>query len=144
MINNRENGFTLFEVLISMFITGVALLGLAMMNIYILKSSQSSFNYTVATIRANSFVDDVWLDLCGVESAATFTYDNILGDWQDELSDAKMSGSISSTTDASTASVGTYASSASVTVSWSDSRFTDDVANNSVTMNVQFPSSGCE
>lgn len=143
-MKSSENGFTLFEVLISMFITGVALLGLAMMNIYILKSSRSSFDYTVATILANNFVDEVWMDLCNVESAATFTYDNILGGWKDELSDAKMSGAISSETNASTASSGAYASSVEVTVSWSDVRFSDD-ENNAVTLkNVTFPSSICE
>ena len=131
-MKKRENGFTLFEVLISMFITGVALLGLAMMDIYILKSSQSSFNYTVATIRANSFVDKVWI--CNGQSSATGTYATISGNWLNELSAANMTAS------APTA----YVSSASVTVSWSDPRFTDDDANNSVTMNVKFPSSNCE
>ena len=133
-MKKRVNGFTLFEVLVSMFITGVALLGLAMMNIYILKSSQSSFNYTVATIRANSFVDAVWADLCNAQSSATGTYTTIRSNWVDKLSSAGMA------TDNSNPPT-TYASSATVTVSWSDARFSDD-ANNSVTMNVQFPS--CE
>lgn len=138
MLNNRENGFTLFEVLISMFITGVALLGLAMMDIYILKSSQSSFNYTVATIRANSFVDKVWLDLCDAQSSAA-AYTKTLDEWTSDVSSAGMTSNIRNDSDEL---VTTYVSSAEVTVSWSDSRFTDDDANNSVTMHVQFPS--CE
>ena len=135
-MKKRENGFTLFEVLISMFITGVALLGLAMMDIYILKSSQASFNYTVATIRANSFVDAVWLDLCKAQSSATGTYTTIRSNWLAELSAANMTA-VTSSPPAS------YAQETSVTVSWSDLRFTDS-ENNSVTMDVKFPSSGCE
>ncbi len=88
-MKNRENGFTLFEVLISMFITVVALLGLAMLNIYILKSSQSSFNYTVATIHANSFVDEIWVDLCNAQSSATGTYSTIRSNWVNQLTSCK-------------------------------------------------------
>ncbi|MFT6984439.1 MAG: type IV pilus assembly protein PilV [Psychromonas sp.] len=135
-MNKRTNGFSLFEVLISMFITGVALLALAKMDIYILKSSQSSFNYTVATIRANSFIDSVWLDLCKVQTSGTGTYEAIRSNWLSELSAANM------TADANYPPA-TYTQETSVTISWSDSRFTDDDANNKVTMDVKFPDSGC-
>lgn len=133
-MKKRENGFTLFEVLISMFITVVALLGLAMLNIYILKSSQSSFNYTVATIRANTFVDAVWLDLCNAQSSASGTYSTIRSNWVNELTSAGMA------TDSSNPPAA-YAQDMSVIVSWSDARFGDD-DNDQVTMNVQFPN--CE
>jgi type IV pilus assembly protein PilV len=136
-MRKSKNGFTLFEVLVSMFITGAALLGLALMDVYILKSSQASFNYTVATIKANSFIDSVWLDLCNAQSSATSTYATIRSDWVDELTELNM-------TAASDSPPTTYTQETSVAISWTDSRFTDDAENNSVTMSVKFPSSGCE
>jgi type IV pilus assembly protein PilV len=135
-MKKRENGFTLFEVLISMFITGTALLGLAVLNIYILKSSQASFNYTVATINANSFIDAVWLDLCNAQSSTT-TYRAIYDDWVVQLHEHNMETESASPPTA-------YAQDTSVTVSWSDRRFTDDTKNNRVIMSVKFPSSDCE
>ena len=132
-----EKGFTLFEVLVAMFITGVALLGLAQMEVYILKSSQSSLNYTVASIRANSFVDHIWMDLCHAQSVTSAsTYTQIRSDWINELSAAGMTSEANSP--ASTAS-----QNMSVTVNWSDPRFIDDDDNNSLTLQTTFPDSGC-
>lgn len=133
-MRKAEKGFTLFEVLVSMFITGVALLGLALMEVHILKSSQASFNYTVATIRANSFVDAVWADLCNAQSASGPTYSAISTLWVADVSAAGMTASEAYTT-ADKSSV--------VTISWSDPRFTDDASNDSLTLNVKFPDSGC-
>ena len=130
------DGFALFEVLLAMFITGVALLALAKLDLYILKSSQSSFNHTVATIRANSFVDRVWLELCDAQSSATGTYTTIRDNWRSEISAANM------TVDDSYPPA-TYSQEMSVKISWSDARFTDDAANNAVSMDVKFPDSGC-
>ncbi len=136
-MKKTTNGYALFEVLIAMLITGVALLALAKMNFYILKSSQSSFNYTVATIRASSFVDSIWIDLCNAQkSTSASTYAARRTDWVNDISAANM------TTDADNPPA-VYAPEMNVTVSWSDSRFTDDDANNTVTMAVKFPDSGC-
>lgn len=90
MINNKQQGFTLFEVLISMFIAGVAVLGLVMLELNILRSSQSSFNYTLATIEANTMVDRTWLNLCDIENAApadkVSTYQiNVYSPWKTDM-----------------------------------------------------------
>ncbi|WP_019613881.1 type IV pilus modification PilV family protein [Psychromonas ossibalaenae] len=136
-MKKTTNGFALFEVLIAMFITGVALLALAKTELYILKSSQSSFNYTVATIRGNSFIDTIWLDLCNAQkstSASTYIVHRNL--WLSELSAANMTAD-------SNNPPAVYTQEMNVTISWSDSRFIDDDANNTVTMAVKFPDSGC-
>ena len=133
-MKGNDKGFSLFEVLIAMFITGVALIGLAKMDIYILKSSQASFNYTVATIKANDFVDTVWIK-CNASSSSS-TYGTIRSDWVTELGALNMSAAAANPPAA-------YASDAEVTVSWSDLRFTDDAANNSVTLSVKFPNGSC-
>lgn len=126
-----EKGFTLFEVLVSLFISGVALLGLAQMEVYILKTSQSSFNYTVATIRANSFVDAVWAEC----SSADGSYSTILNNWKDEVTAAGMTvvAPISST----------YTSDTTVKISWTDPRFKNDDENNSLTLTIEFPYENC-
>ncbi|ABM04940.1 PilD-dependent protein [Psychromonas ingrahamii 37] len=131
-----EKGFTLFEVLVSMFITGVALLGLAKMELYILKSSQSSFDYTVATIRANNFVDAVWAG-CYTQSASSGTYAGIINPWKDEISAAGMI-TYEGYPPAS------YAQETTVKISWTDPRFADHVTSNStLTLNVKFPDDNC-
>lgn len=80
---NKQQGFTLFEVLVSMFIASVAILGLALLEIKILKSAQSSFDYTVASIHANTLVDDIWLDLCAVKKGTSpKTYTQKLDNWK--------------------------------------------------------------
>jgi type IV pilus assembly protein PilV len=135
-MKSTENGFTLFEVLVSMFITGVALLGLAMMEVHILKSSQSSFNYTVATIRANSFVDAVWADLCNAQSASTGTYTTIRDNWISDITSAGMDTDNSEPPS-------TYASNTKVTISWNDPRFTNDASDSTLTLEAKFPDSGC-
>jgi type IV pilus assembly protein PilV len=138
-MKKRDNGFTLFEVLVAMFITAIALLALAKMDVYILKSSQSSFNYTVATIRANSFIDSVWIDLCNAQkSTSASTYGAKRTFWVSKLTAANMEAT-------STAPPTSYPTThiVPVTVIWSDLRFIDDAANNTVTMNARFPDSGC-
>lgn len=129
-------GFTLFEVLVSLFITGVALLGLVLMEAHILKSSQSSFNYTVATLKANSFVDRVWIDLCKAQSASLGTYTGIRDLWLDDISNLGMTAGANSPP-------ASAAQNTNVTLSWIDQRFIDDSGNNTVTLNVKFPDSGC-
>lgn len=139
MKKKATGGFFLFEVLIAMFITAVALLALAKLDVYILKSSQSSLNFTIATIRANNFIDSVWIDLCDAQKTTSdSTYNEIRDNWIGELSAANI-------TAASTAPPTTYpaGNTVAVSVSWQDSRFFNDGANNSVTMNAQFPDSGC-
>jgi len=100
MISIKQQGFTLFEVLISMFIAGVAVLGLVMLELNILRSSQSSFNYTVATIEANTLVDKTWLNLCDITNAgssaaqATVYTDEVYIPWQDTIDNYSNNGSL--------------------------------------------------
>lgn len=134
-MKKEKLGFSLVEVLISIFITAIALLGLAMMEVNILRSSQSSFNYTVATIRANSVIDAIWMDLCNAQSSSA-VYTQIRSTWIDELTSAGM-------TTLDNAPPATFSQVMPVTINWTDPRFNDDDANNKLTLNVKFPDSGC-
>lgn len=131
----KEQGFTLFEVLISMFIAGVAVLGLVMLELNILRSSQSSFNYTIATIEANTLVDKVWQNLCDIDRTDTPTatiYKDVYDAWKADLT-AGLSGATSTgiTTDVQLED--------KVIVEWNDKNFDTDAANDQVILNVTYP-----
>jgi len=132
----KQQGFTLFEVLVSMFIAGVALLGLAMLEIRILQSSQSSFNYTVSTIRANSYIDGVWMDLCNLQNTPA-AYDNYRNTFvNNELVKYGLSLDTNSATVFSSTS-----NHFTVQIGWEDTQFTDKVSGNqnSVSLQAEFP-----
>ncbi len=134
----NENGFTLFEVLISMFIAGVAVLGLILLELTILRSSQSSFHYTVSTIKANNLVDQIWMDLCNVQTSSA-VYSHTVSDWETQLGAhySVLAGSPSSSA---------FATSTDVTISWQGDRFDLETANNQVTLYANYPdfSGGCQ
>lgn len=132
-MNKNQQGFTLFEVLISMFIAGVAVLGLVMLELNILRSSQSSFNYTIATIEANTLVDKVWRNLCAIDGAGNpvaNTYSALYTKWKSDLVSSDFIGVTSS------ANSTNVILNDRVIVSWDDKV---DTAMNSVTLNVQYP-----
>ena len=126
-MKNKERGFTLFEVLISLFITAISVLGLVMLELNILRSSQSSFNYTIASIEANTLIDKVWRNLCAIEMGAS--YSDLHTEWQSALKETGLSGSAS--TD--------FLLEDSVTVSWTDKNFLANQASDQVTLNVTYP-----
>ncbi len=131
-MKNSQKGFTLFEVLISIFIAGVAILGLVKLELSILRSAQSSFNYSVAIVEANSLVDKVWMQLCDIENSNT-VYDNVYEGWKSSLS-----GNLSGATSSASSTLNLQDK---VIVSWADGHFNsaDNIENNRVTLLVDYP-----
>lgn len=150
MVNEKEQGFTLFEVLISMFIAGIAILGLVILELRILSSSQSSFNYTLATIEANSFVDKTWRNLCEIETLGSVAaYKPLYDSWKADLEDPninyrKFRGASIKT---GGVSVDSFTLQDSVFVEWDEKNFdaSEDVGNNRVTLITTYPdlTGGC-
>lgn len=140
---NKQQGFTLFEVLVSMFIAGVAILGLALLEIKILKSSQSSFDYTVASIHANSLVDDIWLDLCLVKirTDTNKTYDKKLENWKSDT----LVGGYQAVADFPPTSYDFSQPALTVKVQLTNVRFEGEDANDIVTLGAYYPTTmpGC-
>ena len=130
--SNLEKGFTLFEVVVSMFIVGVALLGLIKLEIKILQSSTSSFDYTVSTIQANNYIDAIWIDLCKVQNGLDGKYATIKSEWVTELATFNKQTEISPSGSA-------FNKYQTVTVKWSDSRFNDSLSNQEVNVFAHFP-----
>ncbi len=132
-IKNRQQGFTLFEVLVAMLIAGIALLGLALLEVQIMKSSSSSFNYTLSSIRANSFIDRMWGDLCKVQKSHGH-YQQLRNSWRQEM----LNNGLNVTDDAPSSALSTL--SVNVKLSWDDARFvSDDDANNQLVLFAEFP-----
>ena len=137
MIKNKQQGFTLFEVLISMFIAGVAVLGLVMLELNILRSSQSSFNYTLATIEANTLVDKTWRNLCDIEGTggSMTVYTAVRDNWFAALGDVN----INSTTFNGHTSAAVGSLPVNVGVWWDDKVLGGHADNNKVLLNVTYP-----
>lgn len=63
----HQQGFGLLEVLISMLLAGLVLLGLIATQIKALQYASSSLSYTVAAIQAQNAVERVWPSLCSLQ-----------------------------------------------------------------------------
>lgn len=65
---NAQQGFTLLEALIAMFLTAGAILGLGILHIKSVQQSQLAMQRTVANIQANDFIDSMWANRCSLSS----------------------------------------------------------------------------
>lgn len=72
----RQKGTTLIEVLISLLILAIGLLGMAGLQAVSLRSTQSAYLRTQASLHSNDIVERVRANLQGVEAAS---YDGIEG-----------------------------------------------------------------
>jgi len=140
-MNNKQQGFTLFEMLIAMFIATVAVLGLVMLELTILRSSQSSFNYTLATIEANTLADKVWMNLCeikGTSSPSEGKYTTIYDNWVSDL--ASSSVNYTSFTGKTSASGSTLLlENDDIVVSWVDKNFVANAEQDQAVLSVNYP-----
>ena len=64
----KQRGFTLFEVLIALALSSVALLGLAVGQLKSLQFATNSFNYTLSLVQANNAIERTWGNLCDLQS----------------------------------------------------------------------------
>ena len=84
---NAQQGFTLLESLIAMFLTAGAILGLGILHIKSVQQSQLAMQRTIANIQANDLVDSMWANRCSLSSKIG---DDWKGRWdstQDEMTE---------------------------------------------------------
>ena len=62
----KQKGFTLIEILITMIVISVALLGIGMLQVKALQYSYASYQRSVATIQANDLVERLWAGMCSL------------------------------------------------------------------------------
>lgn len=131
--HKKSSGFTIVEVMVAMLLSMVALLGLAAAQIKSLQYATNSFNYTVALIQANNAVERTWVKLCDIQKVAA-VYDN---DFIDSL-DPIAPYTISITPAANAGATFNANNNLNVTVSWSDERV-DNALANQVQISAEFP-----
>lgn len=62
-----NSGFSLIEVLVSMFIASIALIGLGVTQLKSLQFANSSFDYTVSLVQAQNAIERMWPVLCEIQ-----------------------------------------------------------------------------
>lgn len=63
----RQQGFSLLEVMVSLVVASIALLGLAAGQIKSLQYATNSFDYTLSLLQAHNAVENTWANLCSVQ-----------------------------------------------------------------------------
>jgi len=113
----RQAGLSLVEVLVTMVIVSVGLLGVAGLQLKALKNTYASFQRALATLQAQDLADRLWASTCVLSNATQ--RDNIKSEWQavhsasaaTKLSMPSWSGDFNYT-----AATGLFA----ITISWND------------------------
>jgi type IV pilus assembly protein PilV len=113
----RQAGLSLVEVLVTMVIVSVGLLGVAGLQLKALKNTYASFQRSLATLQAQDLVDRIWASTCVLSNATQ--RGNIKSEWQ-AVHSASASTKLSMPNWAGdftyTASTGLFV----ITVSWKD------------------------
>lgn len=128
-LRHNQQGFSLFEVMIATIVAVIALLGIALLEIKMLQAAQSSFYYTISTIRAHNLVDSIWLDLCAAKTTPA-KYTSIVNTWQTALpTDYSVTAGKPGVS---------FALSTEIELTWTDSKI-DEADNNKLTLIANFP-----
>ena len=62
----RKSGFSLVEVMVTLLVLSVGLLGIAALQVVTLQSSSTSLHRSMAVIQANDLVERLWANICDV------------------------------------------------------------------------------
>ncbi len=109
----KNAGFSLVEVLITMLVISIALLGLGVLQIKAMQYSYASYQRSVATIQANDLVERLWAGMCALPASR----DTIAAEWVTTNTNSMPSWSGSLGYDA-TGNIPIY----TITVSWQDGK----------------------
>lgn len=137
---NQQGGFSLLEIMITVIVANIALLGLVAAEVKSLQYANNSFQYTVSLVQANNVVERVLNDVCNLKTGTQLFDDAYV---ESDLTPIDgYSLTLSDITPAS--SISAFTESFSVNVSWNDLRMTDQQLNQ-VVVQAYFPvvESGC-
>lgn len=133
-----QSGFSLLEVMLSVVIAGIALLGLATAQLKSLQYATNSFNYTVSLVQAQNTIERIWPHVCQLQTTNP-----------DLFKDVNFRASLEpQTVDYTLTLPEEFSTQMQVVVSWHDERLkqTDPQAlENQITLNASYPdlSGGC-
>ncbi|MCQ8878939.1 prepilin-type N-terminal cleavage/methylation domain-containing protein [Pseudoalteromonas shioyasakiensis] len=134
----QQDGFSLLEVMLSVVIAGIALLGLATAQLKSLQYATNSFNYTISLVQAQNTIERIWPHVCELQTTNPDLFKDV--NFRSSLGPQTVDYSLTLPTEFSTEMA--------VTVSWHDERIkqTDPQAlENQITLNASYPdlSAGC-
>lgn len=124
----KQQGFSLLEVMISVVIAGIALLGLAAAQLKSLQYATNSFHYTVSLIQGQNSIERLWPHICDIQKTNP-------GLFQDATFRASLSPQVG---DYKLTMPAVYNNDMQINVSWVDKRMTDN-AENQISLNASFP-----
>lgn len=130
---NRQQGFTLMEVLVTVIIMAIGLLGVAGLQLAGMRSNHSAFLRTQATIAAYDLIDRMRADpqaFDGVQySTASASAEPVFESWADELGliglHAPASGALGEVNCSSAEGNACHDGNCQIIVRWDDSRGED-------------------
>ncbi|WP_247664768.1 prepilin-type N-terminal cleavage/methylation domain-containing protein [Pseudoalteromonas sp. MMG010] len=115
----QHKGFTLIEILVSLIVASIALLGLAAGQLKSLQYATNSFDYTMSVIQANNAIERVWPYLCQLQHSNPSLYD-----------DAAFRANLAPQTDKYTLVLpDDFSNDLTIQVSWEDKRLDDNLDN---------------
>lgn len=128
MLKSKYNGFTLIEVMISLVVATIAILGLAAAQLKSLQYITNSFNYSASLVQANNVIERIWPRLCELQHTNPGLYYE--DSFQEYLAPQINAFSLTLPTD--------FSNDLEVAVTWQDKRLTDNLENR-VVLNSSFP-----
>lgn len=124
----KQAGFSLLEVMISVVIAGIALLGLAAAQLKSLQYATNSFHYTVSLIQGQNTIERLWPHVCEIQKTdpALFQDATFRESLKPQVNDYQLTIPVS------------YSNDMQINVGWVDKRMTDN-AENQISLNASFP-----
>lgn len=123
-------GVSLIEVLVTMVVVSVGLLGVAALQLKALKNTYASFQRSLATLQAQDLADRLWANTCifgdaGKLSSLNASPPSVLKEWADFHSNSAATQLAMPSWDGTTNTVLSYNTSsksltATITISWKD------------------------
>lgn len=128
----KQGGFSLLEVMITLVVSNIALLGLAAGQVKALQYSNNSFDYTVSLIQANNVVNRMWNDICKLQQGT-----QVFNETYASTTLAPITGYTLDFEGINTSPVGPFVNDFKVKVSWVDERM-NNPGDNEVGINASF------
>ena len=75
----RKSGFSLIEVMVTLLVLSIGLLGVAALQVVSLQYSSTSLHRSIAVIQANDLVERLWANICQISDATE--RGNIVSGW---------------------------------------------------------------
>lgn len=126
-VTTVQRGFSLLEVMISIVVAGVALLGLAATQLKSLQFATNSYMYTLALVQGQNAIERMWVEQCALQHTAN------------RYTEASFQALIKPQLSIFTHQVpAAFSTNMNVTISWQDERMTDQLLNQ-IRLSITYP-----